>query len=460
MSIESINPYNNEVLTTFEEFSNDQVDALIGRAYAAYQQWRRTEFPKRAELLKRVAAEMRAKRDDLARLSTLEMGKKFGESKGELALSAKIIEYYAENGERFLSPQKIDVKYGEAEIHHEPIGPLLGVMPWNFPYYQVVRFAAPNLMAGNVVLIKHASNVPQTAIAIGQLFRTAGALDGLYTNLVLRGSKVERIIEDPRIVGVSLTGSVEAGRAIAAKAGEKLKKVVLELGGSDPFIVLDDANIDKAVGYAVFSRMLNTGQQCTAAKRFIVSESVSDKFLKAFSEKLLSLQPGDPMEEKTSLAPVCSEAHAKKLVEQIDGAVSSGAKVVIGGKRLDRPGAFIEPTILTNVKPDSQAYKEEFFGPVALYFTAKDEEDAIRLANDSPFGLGGAVFTEDLARGKRVAEQIESGMVFVNHPTLSSPELPFGGVKNSGFGRELSALGITEFVNKKLVRLATVNDPL
>ncbi|MDH2899595.1 MAG: NAD-dependent succinate-semialdehyde dehydrogenase [archaeon] len=460
MPIQSVNPYNNQVLKTFEEFSDEKVDQLIGQAFEAYQTWRKTSYAKRSELLRRVAQEMRSKRDDLARLVSLEMGKRFGEGKGELALSAKIVEYYAENGEKFLAPQKLQVKYGEAEVRYEPIGPLLGVMPWNFPYYQVVRFAAPNIMAGNSVLIKHASNVPQVSIAIEELFKAAGSPPGLYTNLLLKSSRVERVIDDDRIAGVSITGSVEAGRHVAKRAGEKLKKVVLELGGSDPFIILDDADIPKAVDYAVFSRMLNSGQQCTAAKRFIVEESVSDKFLSAFSEKLKALVPGDPLDEKTTLAPVSSEEQAQKLLSQIDLAVRSGAKVLMGGKRLQSAGAFVEPTILTNIEKNSTAYKEEFFGPVALYFQVKNDEEAIHLANDSPFGLGAAIFTQSPDRAKRIANEIESGMVFVNHPVLSSPELPFGGVKNSGFGRELSSLGITEFTNKKLVRLASVNDPL
>jgi succinate-semialdehyde dehydrogenase/glutarate-semialdehyde dehydrogenase len=459
MTIRSVNPYNNQVLKTFEEFSDKQVDELVGRAYAAYQSWRKTSFGERSEYLVRVAKEMQNRIQDLAALATLEMGKRIKESVGELKECSSILEYYAANGEKFLQPQKIDARYGEAEIHFEPLGPLLGVMPWNFPYYQVIRFAAPNLMAGNVVLVKHSSNVPQTAIAIEQAFRAAGGMEGLYTNLLITSVKVGRIIEDPRIAGVSLTGSTEAGRAIAAKAGENLKKVVLELGGSDPFIVLDDANIEKAVSQAVWSRMLNVGQQCTAAKRFIVSEKVADRFLAAFVEKLKTRQPGDPMAQETTLPPLSSESQAKTLENQINLAVTHGARILYGGKRIDRPGAFLEPTILSDVKPDSPAYREEFFGPVALFFRVKDDDEAVRLANDTPFGLGGAVFTEDLERGRRVAAQVESGMVWVNHPTLSYPELPFGGIKNSGFGRELSALGITEFVNKKLVRLTSVNDP-
>jgi len=459
VTIRSINPYNNQVLKSFEEFSDERVDELVAGANAAFQSWRRTSFRERSEYLFRVVKEMQNRMQELAGLATLEMGKRIRESVGELKLSASIVEYYAANGERFLQPQKIDARYGEAEIHYEPLGPLLGVMPWNFPYYQVVRFAAPNLMAGNVVLVKHSSNVPQTSIAIEQLFRGAGGIEGLYTNLLITSSKVGRIIEDPRIAGVSLTGSTDAGKAIAAKAGENLKKVVLELGGSDPFIVLDDANIEKAVAQAVWSRMLNDGQQCTAAKRFIVSEKVADRFLSGFADALKKLQPGDPMAPETTLPPLSSESQAKTLEGQIDLAVSHGAKVLLGGRRIDRPGAFLEPTILTEVRPDSPAYREEFFGPVALFFRAKDDAEAVRLANDTPFGLGGAVYTENLERGRRVAAEVESGMVWVNHPTLSSPELPFGGIKNSGFGRELSSLGITEFVNKKLVRLTSVNDP-
>ncbi|HYB06970.1 MAG TPA: NAD-dependent succinate-semialdehyde dehydrogenase [Nitrososphaerales archaeon] len=460
MVIRSVNPYNNLVLKTFEEPTDRQVDEMVSRAHAAYQAWRRTSFAERSEYLFRVAKEMQARTQELASLATLEMGKRIRESVGELKLSVSIVEYYAANGEKFLQPQKIDAKYGDAEIHYEPLGPLLGVMPWNFPYYQVVRFAAPNLMAGNVVLVKHSSNVPQTAMAIEEVFRVASAgREGLYTNLLINSSRVGRIIEDSRVAGVSLTGSTEAGKAIAAKAGESLKKVVLELGGSDPFIVLEDANIEKAVSQAVWSRMLNVGQQCTAAKRFIVSDMVADQFLAGFTEALKKLRPGDPMDQQTTLPPLSSEGQAETLMHQIDVAVANGAKVLLGGKRIDRPGAFLEPTILTDVKPDSPACREEFFGPVALFFRAKDEAEAIRLANDTPFGLGGAVFTEDLERGRRVAAQVESGMVWVNHPTLSSPELPFGGVKNSGFGRELSFLGITEFVNKKLVRVTSVSDP-
>lgn len=460
MTIRSVNPYNNEVLKTFEEASDKQVDELVAKAHGAYEAWRKTGFTERSAYLGRVAKGMKDRFQELARLATVEMGKRIGESVDELKLSLNIINYYASNGERFLQPQRIESKYGEAEIRYEPLGPLLGVMPWNFPYYQVVRFAAPNLMAGNVVLVKHSSSVPQTAVAIEEAFRGASPeLEGLYTNLMISGPRVGRLIEDARIAGVSLTGSVEAGRAIAAKAGESLKKVVLELGGSDPLIVLDDADVEKAVPQAAWSRMLNSGQQCTAAKRFIVSEAVADKFLAGFAQALGKLKPGDPLEQGTTLAPLSSEEQAQKLMSQVHDAVSHGAKVLLGGKRVDRPGAFMEPTILAEVGPESPAYRQEFFGPVALFFRVKDEAEAVRIANDTPFGLGGAVFTESPERGRRVAAQIESGMVWVNHPVLSYPELPFGGVKDSGFGRELSQFGITEFVNRKLVRLTSVNDP-
>ena len=460
MGIRSVDPYTNEVLKTFEEPTDGQVDELVARAKDAYESWRKTSFSERSAYLGRVAKAVQDRLQDLAGLATSEMGKRIRESVGELRLCASIVEYYASNGERFLQPQKIDARYGQAEIHYEPLGPLLGVMPWNFPYYQVFRFAAPNLIAGNVVLVKHSSSVPQTAIAIEEVFRGAAPeREGLYTNLLIGGPRVGRLIGDPRIAGVSVTGSVEGGRAIAAEAGENLKKVVLELGGSDRFIVLDDADVDKAGSQGVWSRMLNSGQQCTAAKRFIVIESVADRFLAGFTEALRKLRPGDPMEQETTLAPLSSEEQAKKLVGQVDEAVAHGAKVLLGGKRVDRPGAFVEPTILADVGPESPAYRQEFFGPVALFFRVKDEAEAVRVANDTPFGLGGAVFTENPERGKRVAALIESGLVWVNHPTLSYPELPFGGVKDSGFGRELSQLGITEFVNKKLVRLTSVNDP-
>jgi succinate-semialdehyde dehydrogenase/glutarate-semialdehyde dehydrogenase len=402
---------------------------------------------------------MRKQSGRLAKLITLEMGKLIAQSYGEIALSADIIDYYATNGEVFLSDQKLETEFGEAYIKSTPIGVLLGVEPWNFPFYQVARFAAPNIMAGNVVLVKHASNVPQCALAIQDLFQQSGAPRGLYTNLFVSGSSIEDVVADPRIKGVSLTGSEIAGASIAAAAGKFLKKSVLELGGSDAFIVLEDADLDKAVEWAVVGRMNNTGQCCVASKRIIVLEAVADEFLAKFKAKLTGLKVGDPMDQDTELGPLSSEGAVIQLIEQVQRSVRAGAKVLLGGKLIDRKGAFIEATILADVKPGMAAYHEELFGPVASFYKVKNEQEAIDLANDSPFGLGGSIFTSDIERGKRLAEQIDAGMVFINHPTWTQPDLPFGGTKGSGYGRELSSSGIQEFVNKKLIRISKLTDP-
>jgi len=334
---------------------------------------------------------------------------------------------------------------------------LLGIQPWNFPYYQLARFAGPNLMAGNVVMVKHAGCVPQCAIAFESLWREAGAPAGAYTNLLISHDQVNRVIDDPRVKGIALTGSVEAGKLVAARAGKNLKKSTMELGGSDAFIVLEDADLDKTVQWAVWAKMNNTGQCCVAAKRFIVVEELADRFLEQFRKALSALEPGDPMDKATTLGPLSTEAALLQLLDQVTRAVAGGAKVVMGGKRINRPGSFMQPTILTDIAPGNPAFREEFFGPVALLFRVKNEDEAVALANDSDFGLGGSVFTKNIARGKRVASRIDTGMVFINHPTWTSAELPFGGIKNSGYGRELSSLGIQEFVNKKLVRVASID---
>jgi succinate-semialdehyde dehydrogenase/glutarate-semialdehyde dehydrogenase len=336
---------------------------------------------------------------------------------------------------------------------------LFGVQPWNFPYYQLARFAGPNLMAGNVVMVKHAGCVPQCAIAFEKLWLEAGAPAGAYTNLLISHHQVNRVIDDPRIKGVALTGGVEAARSIAARAGQNLKKSTMELGGSDAFIVLEDADLDKTVKWAVWAKMNNTGQCCVAAKRLIVVEELADRFLDKFQTALAALKPGDPMDKATTLGPLSTEAALLQLLDQVERAVAKGATVVMGGKRIDRPGSFMQPTILTNIKPGNPAFREEFFGPVALFFRVKNEDEAVTLANDSDFGLGGSVFTKDVARGKRVASRVDTGMMFVNHPTWTTPDLPFGGIKNSGYGRELSSMGIQEFVNKKLVRAAPIDSP-
>lgn len=457
MSYQSVNPYNGQVLKSFEEITDKQLELALATAQACFQTWKQMTFTARAVVVAKAAAIMRERSDELAKLVTLEMGKLIGESHGEVALSADIIDYYAKNAERFLATEKLQPGSGEAEIVSSPFGVLFGVQPWNFPYYQLARFAAPNLMAGNVVMVKHAGCVPQCAIAFEKLWRDAGAPAGAYTNLLISHEQVSRVIDDPRIKGVALTGSVDAGKSVAARAGQNLKKSTMELGGSDAFVVLDDADLEKTVKWAVWAKMNNTGQCCVAGKRFVVVEALADKFLEKFQTALTALKPGDPMDKATTLGPLSTEGALVQLLGQIKEAVAQGAKLVMGGKRIDRPGSFMEPTILANIKPANPAYREEFFGPVALFFCVKNEDEAIALANDSDFGLGGAVFTRDVARGKRVANRIDTGMVFINHPTWTTADLPFGGIKNSGYGRELSSLGIQEFVNKKLVRVASID---
>lgn len=459
MAYQSINPYNGESFGRFPELSMKDLDAAIDTAATCYERWKEKPFSERAAVLMKAADLMRAHLDELARPVTLEMGKLFSEARGEVELSADIIEYYAKNAERFLAPQRLEQRSGEAQIESSPLGVLFGVEPWNFPYYQLARFAAPNLMAGNVVMVKHAGCVPQCALAFAKLWIDAGAPTGAYTNLFISYDQVNRVIDDPRIKGVALTGSTDAARIVAARAGQNLKKSTMELGGSDAFIVLEDADLTRTVEWAVWGKMNNNGQCCVAAKRFIVVEGLADRFLESFKRALAALKPGDPMDKDTTLVPMSSEGALVKLLDQVKRAVESGATLIMGGTRLTRPGSFMEPTILTNITPKNPAFREEFFGPVALFFRVKDEAEAIALANDSEFGLGGSIFTKDIARGKRVASRVETGMMFVNHPTWTTPDLPFGGIKNSGYGRELSSVGIQEFVNKKLVRVRAIDAP-
>jgi succinate-semialdehyde dehydrogenase/glutarate-semialdehyde dehydrogenase len=456
MTYQSINPYNGKILTTFDELTDKQLETALDTAAICFETWRGTTFAQRAKVATNAAAIMRARIDEFANLATLEMGKLIKEARGEVLLSADIIDYYAKHAETFLAPQHLQQGVGEATVESCPFGVLFGVQPWNFPYYQLTRFAAPNLMAGNVVMVKHASCVPQCAIAFEQLWIAAGAPAGAYTNLLISHAQVNQVIDDPRIKGVSLTGSVEAGKSVAARAGQNLKKSTLELGGNDAFIVLEDANLDQAVKWAVWAKMNNTGQCCIAAKRFIVVEELADRFLDKFQTALAALKPGDPLDKSTTLGPLSTAAALATLLEQIEQAIAKGATVIMGGKRIDRPGYFMQPTILTNIKSDNPAFREEFFGPVALFFRVKNEDEAIALANDSDFGLGGSVFTKDIARGKRLASRVDTGMMFINQATWSTPDLPFGGIKNSGYGRELSNMGIQEFVNKKLVCVASI----
>ena len=456
---QSVNPSDGKILKTFEEITDKQLETALKTAAACFETWRKKSFAERAAVAAKAAGLMRTHVDTFARPVTLEMGKLIAESRGEVALSADIIDYYAKNAERFLALQILKPASGVAVIENAPFGVLFGVQPWNFPYYQLARFAAPNLMAGNVVMVKHAGCVPQCAIAFEKLWRDAGAPEGAYTNLLISHEQVSRVIDDPRIKGVALTGSVEAGKSVAARAGQNLKKSTMELGGSDAFIVLDDADLDKTVKWAVWAKMNNTGQCCVAGKRFIVVEALADRFLEKFQAALAALKPGDPMDPSTTLGPLSTEAALLTLLDQIDRAVAKGAKLVMGGQRINRVGSYMQPTILTNIKPANPAFRDEFFGPVALFFRVKNEDETVALANDSDFGLGGSVFTKDIARGKRVASRIDTGMVFINHPTWTAADLPFGGIKNSGYGRELSSLGIQEFVNKKLVRVASIDAP-
>ncbi|CAN1564754.1 PutA NAD-dependent aldehyde dehydrogenases [Flavobacteriaceae bacterium] len=459
MAIQTINPTTNKVVKSFDEMTVAAVDKAVANAAIAFEEWKQTDYQTRAQLLYTVAGLLRAKKNELAKLITLEMGKLLSHAEGEIKLSAEIFDYYAKNAESFLADKILNPVHGKALIRYSPDGVLLGVQPWNFPFYQVARFAAPNIMIGNTVLIKHASNVPQCAIAIEEIFLEAGAQIGLYTNLLVSGKRATELVADKRIRGVSLTGSETAGASVAAEAGKHIKKSVLELGGSDAFIILEDADIDKAVEWAVVGRINNNGQCCVASKRFIAVESIADSFLKKFKEKMAELVVGDPMDDTTNLGPLCSEAAAVNIADQVQRAVNGGAKIVLGGKRVDREGAYMEATILTDILPENPVFYEEFFGPVALFFQVKDEAEAIALANNSPFGLGGSVFTKDIERGKRIANQIDTGMVFINHPTWTQADLPFGGTKNSGYGREMAEFGLDEFVNKKLIRISELSDP-
>jgi succinate-semialdehyde dehydrogenase/glutarate-semialdehyde dehydrogenase len=397
---------------------------------------------------------LREKAEEYAGYLTLEMGKRIAESHSEVATSAAILDYYAKKAESYLKPKLLPEVPG-AELHTYPIGVLLGIEPWNYPYYQIARVAGPQLMVGNVLILKHAENVPLAALAFARLFEEAGAPAGVYTNIFASIDQVGRVVEDPRVRGVTLTGSERAGAAVAERAGRNLKKVVLELGGSDPLIVLDDAPLEWTINSAVTGRMVNTGQCCVGTKRIIViGKERGAAFLDGFVKRMAALKPGDPADRSTSLAPISSERQLETLLAQIELARKSGATVAVGGKRIDRPGFYLEPTVLTKVTESNPIYTQELFGPVACFYVVEDETEALRVANATPYGLGGSVFTADLERGRKVALQIDSGMAFINRPIRTQAELPFGGIKNSGFGRELSELGFEEFVNKKLITVS------
>jgi succinate-semialdehyde dehydrogenase/glutarate-semialdehyde dehydrogenase len=460
MTYSTINPATGETVTTFEGISDADLDDALDTAQSCYQDdWRYRLITDRAHVMKAAATELRANAAGYAQLVTVEMGKLIGTSEAEVGLSAAILDYYADRAETFLAPKELPESPG-AVIETEPIGVILGIEPWNFPYYQLARVAGPQLMAGNVLVIKHAENVPQCALAFARLFETAGAPAGVYTNVFASIDQIGRVIEDPRIAGVTVTGSERAGAAVAERAGRSLKKAVMELGGSDPLIVLEDADLDHAVTSALLGRMFNTGQSCVSSKRIIVvGQDRGDTFLRGFSDGLRSLHAGDPADPGTTLGPLSSERALDLLLDQIRIAREGGAQVVLGGNRIDRPGYYLEPTILTGIGEKNPAWALEFFGPVASLYFVDTEAEAIELANATPFGLGASVFTSDVDRGRQVARHIESGMVYINQPAWTAPEIPFGGIKNSGFGRELSELGFGEFVNRKLVNVAPAGAP-
>jgi succinate-semialdehyde dehydrogenase/glutarate-semialdehyde dehydrogenase len=451
MPIESFNPYTGRVLRRFRPFSWTRTEQILGQAQRAATSWRRSTFAQRAAVLHRAAALLRERQSELARLMALEMGKPVVDGRAEVLKCATCCDYYAGHAEQFLADELIKTDAGRSFISYQPLGVVLAVMPWNFPFWQVVRFAAPALMAGNVGLLKHASNVPQCALALEKVFHDAGLPPAAFRTLLIGSDLVEKLIQDDRVRAVTLTGSEGAGSAVAATAGAHIKKTVLELGGSDPFIVLADADLALAAKTAAQSRMINAGQSCIAAKRFIVEKPVLREFIAQLKAHLLMLQSGDPLDEATQYGPLARPDLADDLTRQVEDSVAQGAKVELYGGQSQPGSALFRPMILSNVKPGQRAYEEELFGPVALVLTAKDAADAVRLANDSRFGLGAAIWTRDLKKGEQLAREVESGAVFVNGLVKSMNELPFGGVKKSGYGRELSHLGIREFVNQKSV---------
>ena len=457
--IKTVNPFNNEIVREFDVMTPEQINEKIELADQTFQTWKNTPKARRAKLLSKVAEIMRARKEELGKLATLEMGKLLKESIGEVELCANIFDYYAANGEKFLADQPLDTPIGSAFLSYEPLGVLLSIQPWNFPFYQITRSAATNLMAGNTMLLKHASNVPQCAQIMEDIFLEAGFPKGVYQNLFIPGSKVESLVADKRIKAVTLTGSEPAGSAIAAAAGKYVKKSTLELGGSDAFVVLNDADLEEAVKAAVEGRIWNAGQVCVSPKRIIVEEGIADAFLEKVKVKFAALCVGDPLNAKTDLAPLSSEKAVEEVINQVAKAITAGARLVMGGHRVDRPGAFMEPTILTDISPDNSAYQEEIFGPVLMFYKVKNEQEAIELANATSFGLGGSVFSSDHDRAVNVARQMDTGMVYINHVTGIAPELPFGGTKHSGYGREQSPAAIYEFVNAKLIRITTPQNP-
>ena len=454
MAIATINPATGETLQTFQPLSTSEIEEKLQLAVATFQAERKTPFAERARRMRKAADILERDKDKFAKLMTLEMGKPYKAAVAEAVKCTTACRYYAENAEQILADEVIETGAKKSFVRYRPIGPILAVMPWNFPFWQVIRFAAPALMAGNVGLLKHASNVPQCALAIEQLFLEAGFPAGAFQTLLIGSQQVDAILNDPRVVAATLTGSEQAGIEVGIAAAKRIKKVVLELGGSDPFIVMPSADLDAAVATAVEARVINNGQSCIAAKRFIVHESIASDFEKKFVDRMKNLRVGDPFDEKTELGPLATADAVKSLDADVQKTVKAGAKLLTGGHKLELPGNYYAPTVLTNIPKESPAYREEFFGPVASLFRVKDIDEAIRLANDSRFGLGASAWTTDTAERERFINELESGMVFINKMVASDPRIPFGGVKHSGHGRELATNGIREFMNIKTVWIA------
>ena len=451
MAITSINPATGGEIKTFESLTDEQIDEKLGLAARAFRRYWKTPFSDRAKKMVRAAEILEEEKEEFARLMASEMGKTFTAAVAEAEKCAWVCRYYAENAERFLSDEVAETGAARSYVRYQPLGPILAVMPWNFPFWQVFRHVAPGLMAGNVILLKHASNVPQCALAIEDVVLRAGFPEGSFQTLLIGSGKVQAVIDDPRVRGVTLTGSEGAGRQVGSEAGENIKKTVLELGGSDPFIVMPSADLEEAVNTAVTARTLNNGQSCINAKRIIVHGEIADEFERRYVEAMQALKVGDPMDEETDMGPLAMPQILDDVDEQVRKSVEAGAKILTGGKPMDAEGNFYPPTVITDIPEDSPAYKEEIFGPVASLFRARDIDEAVRIANDTSFGLGASAWTNDPEEQETFINEIEAGQVFINSMVASDPRMPFGGVKASGYGRELSVYGLREFVNVKAV---------
>jgi len=451
MAIASINPATGEKLKEFAAFDDAEIEKRLKRAEKAFAHHRREPFAKRAQLMMAVASLLEQEKDRLARTMTLEMGKLFRAAQEEIAKCIRGCRFYAENGERFLEDETAQTDAAQSYVRYDPLGAVLAIMPWNFPFWQVFRFATPALLAGNVGLLKHAANVPQCALAIEEIFCRAGFDEGIFQTLLIEAQQVEKMIVDPRVKAITLTGSEKAGSAVASTAARYIKKSVLELGGNDPFIVMPSGDFESTLRTAIKARTINNGQSCIAAKRFLVADEVYDEFLRQFVERMRALKVGDPFDETTEIGPLATEHILQGVHEQVQKSIAAGAKLLTGGNRIHGPGFFYEPTVLVDVPSDSPAYREEIFGPVASFFRVRDAADAIEIANDTSFGLGASAWTNDRAEQELFASELETGMVFINAMVASDPRLPFGGVKRSGFGRELGVAGIREFTNAKTI---------